>query len=102
MEIIDGKKENFSELISNGKVLVDFNAEWCGPCRMLKPVIDEIAEDRSDIKIISVNIDDEDELAEKYNVMSIPCLLLFVDGEEVKRSVGFKPKSEIERFIGEQ
>ena len=101
MNIIEGNKNNFDGLIKEGKVLVDFNAEWCGPCKMLKPVVEEIAQERSNIKIISINIDDEEELADRYNVMSIPCLVLFENGEEVKRSVGFKPKSEVESFIGE-
>lgn len=101
MSLIEGNKSNFEKLIKEGKVLVDFNAEWCGPCKMLKPVIEEIAQERSNIKIISINIDDEEELADRYNVMSIPCLVLFENGEEVKRSVGFKPKSEVESFIGE-
>lgn len=101
MSVIEGNKNNFDELIKDGKVLVDFNAEWCGPCKMLKPVIEEISEERSEIKIISVNIDDEEELADRYNVMSIPCLVFLENGNEVKRSVGFKPKSEVESFIGE-
>lgn len=101
MSLIEGNKSNFEELIKEGKVLVDFNAEWCGPCKMLKPVIEEIAEERSNVKIVSVNIDDEEELADRFNVMSIPCLVLLYNGKEVKRSVGFKPKNEVESFIGE-
>ena len=101
MEIITGTKSNFDELISKGKVLVDFNAEWCGPCRMLAPVLEEIASESDNVQIISVNIDEEDELAEKYNVSAIPCLVLFDDGVEKKRSVGLKPKDEIVTFIGE-
>ena len=101
MSLIEGNKSNFEELIKEGKVLVDFNAEWCGPCKMLKPVIEEIAEERSNVKIVSINIDDEEELADRFNVMSIPCLVLLENGKEIKRSVGFKPKSEVESFIGE-
>ena len=103
MEIIEGNKSNFEELVLNakGKVLVDFNAEWCGPCQMLKPVLEEIASERSESKIVSVNVDDEDELATKYGVMSIPCLILFENGKEIDRSIGFKPKDQIESFLGD-
>ena len=82
-------------------VLVDFYADWCGPCRMLRPIIDELAESRSEAKFVSINIDDEDELAYKYGVSSIPCLILFKDGKEVKRSVGLIPRETLEEFIEE-
>lgn len=103
MNIIEGKNDNFEELVLNakGKVLVDFNADWCGPCQMLKPVLEEIASERNEIKIVSINIDDEDKLATKYGVMSIPCLVLFENGLELDRSIGFKPKEVVESFIGE-
>ena len=103
MSIIDVNKDNFETevLKSEKKVLVDFNANWCGPCRMLKPIIDEIAQDNDEIKIVSINIDDEEELAEKYGVMSIPCLVLFNNGIEIKRNVGLIPKDAIEKMIGE-
>ena len=103
MKVIEINKENFQEELinSNKKVLADFNAEWCGPCKMLKPIIDEIAEENDKVKVVSINIDDEEELAEKYNISSIPCLILFVQGKELKRNVGFISKNEIETFIGE-
>ena len=103
MEIIEVNKDNFETEVLNSdkKVLVDFNANWCGPCRMLRPIIDEIAKEKDDIKIVSINIDDEEELAEKYEVMSIPCLVLFDKGAEVKRNVGLIPKEAIEEMIGE-
>lgn len=103
MKIIEGNNNNFEELVLNakGKVLVDFNADWCGPCQMLKPVLEEIASERKDLKVVSINIDDEDELATKYGVMSIPCLVLFENGLELDRSIGFKPKEVVESFIGE-
>ncbi len=82
-------------LKSDKPVLVDFNADWCGPCQMLKPTIEQLAEERDDIKIVSVNIDENDDLAYDYDVSSIPCLVVFKDGKEAKRSVGLKPKSEI-------
>jgi len=103
MKVIEINKDNFEEevLKSDKKVLIDFNASWCGPCRMLKPVIDEIAEANDNIKIVSINIDDEEELSDKYEVSSIPCLVLLENGKEVKRNVGFMPKENIESFIGE-
>ena len=102
MSVILGNNENFeSEVLkSEKKVLVDFNAEWCGPCRMLGPVIDELAEERDDIKVVSIDVDEEDALAEKYGVSSIPCLVLFENGKEISRSVGFVPKEALEDFIG--
>jgi len=101
MKIIEGKNDDFDDLIKKGRVLVDFNADWCGPCQMLKPTIEEFAEEQDDIKVVSVNIDDEDLLAEKYGVSSIPCLVYFKDGKELKRSVGFVPKEKIESIVGE-
>ena len=101
MEIIDVNKDNFDKEVSTGTVLVDFNASWCGPCRMIRPILDEIAEERSSSKIVSVDIDEQAELAMKYNVSSIPCLVLFKDGQEVTRSIGLKPKDEIEKLLGE-
>ena len=103
MSVVEVNKDNFENevLNSNTKVLVDFNADWCGPCKMLKPIIDEIAEEKTDLKIVSINIDDEDELSEEYNVSSIPCLVLFDKGKEVKRNVGLMSKDDLETFIGE-
>ena len=103
MAVIEVTKDNFEKevLKSDKKVLVDFNADWCGPCKMLRPTIEEIAEDNENTKIVSINIDDEDELAEEYGVFSIPCLVLFDKGKEVNRSVGLISKDEIEKIIGE-
>ena len=81
-----------------GLVLVDFNATWCGPCRMLKPVLEEFAS-TSDIKVVSIDVDDNNTLARKYRVMSIPCLLLIKDGEELKRNVGLVSNEELKEFI---
>ena len=103
MSITEVNKDNFEkEVLKNeGKVLVDFNADWCGPCKMLKPLLEEIAETHKQIKVISINIDKEGELTDKYNVSSIPCLVLFDSGEEIKRNVGLISKDEIEDMIGE-
>jgi len=103
MKIIDVTKDNFESEVLNSSVpvLVDFNANWCGPCRMLKPILEEISSERSDFKIVSINIDDEEELAEEYSVSSIPCLVYFKDGKEDKRSVGLRPKEDIISMMGE-
>ena len=103
MNVIEVTKDNFETevLKSDIKVLADFNAEWCGPCKMLKPMIEEIAESNDNVKVVSINVDDEDELAEQYEVSSIPCLVVFDKGKEVKRNVGLISKDDIESLIGE-
>ena len=93
--------ENFEEevLKSSKPVLVDFWATWCGPCQMLGPVLQEIAKGNDTVKIGKVNVDEEEKLAVKYKVVSIPYLLLFKNGEVVKKSVGFMPKEQVLDFI---
>ena len=90
-------KDNFQAevLDAKGTVLVDFWASWCGPCKMIGPIIDQIADERSDIKVCKVNVDDEQELAVQFKVMSIPTLLVFKDGKVVNQSLGAKPKAAI-------
>ena len=102
MSIIELNQDNFNKEVieSDKKVLVDFNADWCGPCRMLRPILEDIAANTEDVKIASVNVDDEDLIAEEFNVSSIPCLILFEDGKEINRSVGLIPKDAIIEFIG--
>lgn len=96
MEAIVLTKENFDEVIKNNPiVLVDFWAAWCGPCRMLSPIIDEIAEEMDDIVVGKVNVDNEGELAQRYGVMSIPTIVVFENGEVKTTSVGVKPKDVI-------
>lgn len=89
--------DNFEQevLKSDKPVLIDFWASWCGPCQMLMPVIEEIAGEVSDAKICKVNVDDEPDLAGRYNVMSIPTLIVVKNGEVVATSVGVRPKAEI-------
>lgn len=101
MAVINLTKSNFdSEVLNSDKVvLVDFWASWCAPCRMLSPIVDQVAEELTDIKVAKVNIDDEQDLALQYNVMSIPTLLVFKGGQLVKRSVGVISKNDIKELV---
>ena len=102
MKIIDVTEKDFKEEVINSKtpVLIDFNADWCGPCRMLRPILDEISEEVENIKIVSINVDKNDNLAREYGVMSIPCLVFVKSGKEEKRSIGLISKDEVKRIIG--
>ena len=101
MSVIDVKTADFeTEVLKSDKtVLVDFWAVWCGPCRMLSPVVDQVAEENPDIKVCKVNVDEEQQLAIRYGVMSIPTLLVFKGGELVNQSVGVIPKEEVLNLI---
>lgn len=101
MSVIDVKTADFETKVlkSDKTVLVDFWAVWCGPCRMLSPVVDQVAEENPDIKVCKVNVDEEQQLAIKYGVMSIPTLLVFKGGELVNQSVGVIPKEEVLNLI---
>ena len=83
----------------SGTVLIDFWAEWCGPCRMLGPVIDEVAAENPQIKVGKVNVDEQQELAAKYGIMSIPTLLVFKNGTKTNESIGLIPKEQVENLI---
>lgn len=97
MSVLTVTKENFEETVLNSdkKVLVDFWASWCGPCKMLAPTVEEVAEERPEYLIGKINIDEQPELSDKYNIMSIPTLVVFEKGQEIKRSTGVIPKESI-------
>ena len=94
-------KENFkSEVLdAQGTVLVDFWADWCGPCRMLSPIVDQVAEQLNDVKVGKIDIDAQPELANQFGVMSIPTLIVFKNGQKVNESVGLIPKENIEALL---
>ncbi len=101
MSVLTVTKNNFeSEVLNSDKpVLLDFWASWCGPCRIMGPVVDEIAAERGDIKVGKVNVDDESELASAFGIMSIPTLVVMKGGKVVNSSVGVRPKGDILRMI---
>mgnify|MGYP001658616213 CR=1 FL=1 len=101
MSVVTLNKNNFDTevLQADRPVLVDFWASWCGPCKMLSPIVNEIAGERSDIKVCKVNVDDESELAARFNVMSIPTLLVFKNGQLTNQSVGYRDKNAVLSLI---
>ena len=98
MEYIKSVSE-FNELIQNEKVLVDFYAEWCGPCQMLGKVLEEVDKEKDDIKIVKVNTDDFLSLAKDFKIMSIPAVKVFENGKVIEEKVGFMTKNELLEFI---
>ena len=97
MAIINGNKNNFKELINN-KVIVDLYADWCGPCKMLSPVLEKISEEEN-IDIVKINVDNEQELAREYGIMSIPTLIVFENGKEINKNIGLCSKQDIKEMI---
>lgn len=97
MSVLNIHSENFENEVmrSEKPVLLDFWASWCGPCRMVGPIVDEIAEERTDIKVGKVNVDEQQKLAAKFEIMSIPTLVVLKEGKVIQRSVGAKNKNEI-------
>ncbi len=99
MEIKHANESNFDELVNKDLVLVDFFATWCGPCKMLGPVLEDLAEDRADVQIVKVDIDEATDLARKYGVMSVPTLILFKDGKEISKNIGYLPKELLTSWL---
>lgn len=101
MAVVEITKDNFEHTVlkADKPVLVDFWAEWCGPCQMMGPIVGEVAEERNDIIIGKLNVDTQPEIALRYNVMSIPTLILFENGEEAQKSIGLISKEELLELI---
>ena len=93
--------ENFKKEVLEEKktVILDFYADWCGPCRMQSPILDELANEKKDIKVVKLNVDEEPELAEQYNIMSIPTIIIFKQGKPAKQLVGLTPKEELLKHL---
>lgn len=102
MAIVNGTDQNFKQEIAEGLVLVDFWATWCGPCKMIAPVLEELDAEMSDkVKIVKVDVDENQGTASDYGIMSIPTLLLMKDGETVDKVVGFRPKEALAELVNQ-
>ncbi len=100
--LVYATSENYKEEIEKGVSVVDFYADWCGPCKMIGPILEEISNERNDVKIVKVNVDENREISLEAGVKNIPTLLIMKDGVEVKRHVGFAPKAALNKMIEEQ
>ena len=102
MSVMNVTKDNFREQVLNNPktVLLDFWAPWCGPCRMVAPIVEEIANERSDIVLGKINVDEEMELAVKFGIASIPTLIVIRDGKDAAKLIGYRPKADIEKLLG--
>ena len=101
MSVINANVNNFQEEVLNSDkpVLLDFWASWCGPCRMVSPILEEIAAERSDIKVVKVNVDEQPELASRFGIMSIPTLMVVRGGKVVNQATGARPKNQILQLL---
>ncbi len=101
MSVIALDENNFEEEVrkADKKVLVDFYADWCGPCQMLGPIVEEIAKEAKDFKVGKINVDDNEDIAREYGVMSIPCVIAYSDGKEINRSVGLVDKDTLLKLM---
>lgn len=100
VKTVTGASFNSEVLQANLPVLVDFYADWCGPCRMLRPTLEQISDERADVIVMAVNIDENPELADEFDITSIPCVILFKGGMEADRSIGLVPKESLEALLG--
>ncbi len=102
MSVITVNENTFEKevILADKPVLVDFYADWCGPCRMLRPTLEAIADERSDVKVAAVNIDENPDLADEFDIATIPCVILFQNGAEADRSIGLVPKEALEALLG--
>ena len=102
MSYVNITDDNFQELVLNNPkpVLLDFWAVWCGPCRMVAPIVEQIAEEREDILVGKVNVDEQMQIAARFGIVSIPTLIVMKNGQEAARAVGYRPKADIEKLLG--